>query len=274
MSTEELLSFEWNSRQEFWEAHADTPNTGKDPAIGPAGPAGVSMLNAGNTTVNFCLMTGRVTDVYFNDVDEGDNSAALLDTILSQEDIDTMHQRMLAADLIYEDSNGENDIQLESYIAKIGRVATRLNLVRASQLRNVLQSQILFDQPYAESELIHELDVVLQEFKSVGGLPVTPHPFEDFIREIQMTRPRTEVMIPSLPFEETPAHKLYSSEAPAPDSADILNLDPVSSELLLGISVATVDHKNNWHVVQAHSIKKDDRAAAIWVVAKDENDDG
>lgn len=75
----------WDDVLEMWSADADPGGPGDDPAIGPAGPAGVVVLRSPAATVSQCTITGRVTSLWF-ERELGDADRQLLALFLGADD--------------------------------------------------------------------------------------------------------------------------------------------------------------------------------------------
>lgn len=71
----------WDPLLEAWTANAAVPGSDEDPEVGPAGPAGVATIRRGTATVSFCVMTGRVVSLSFDD-GPGPEERALLDAVV------------------------------------------------------------------------------------------------------------------------------------------------------------------------------------------------
>lgn len=148
------LTLRWDGRLEVWTGHVDPPGTGPDPAIGPAGPAGVAALRAGAAIVNTCTTTGRITDVYLHDE-------------LDQEERDALA-------LLFEDDPSEIEAQLADQDHRTfhlsARPATeRRILVEVADLLDALTRVDLSQQPEARALAWAELAAALGEFGEHHG---------------------------------------------------------------------------------------------------------
>lgn len=148
------LILEWDGRLEVWTGHVDPPGTGPDPAIGPAGPAGVAVLRAGDAVVNTCTTTGRITDVYLHDE-------------LDQEERDALA-------LLFEDDPSEIEARLADQDHRTfhltARPATdRRALVEVADLLDALTRVDLSQQPEAQALALAELVAALGELGENHG---------------------------------------------------------------------------------------------------------
>ena len=110
------MQLHWNHALSAWTADVHPPGTGADPAIGPAGPMGVSQLRVGEASVSTCTVTGRVSSLWFGP-EPDDEERALLAAVLAEP--------VGGVDL------SRRDGALELTVAP---VADRVDLARASNL--------------------------------------------------------------------------------------------------------------------------------------------
>lgn len=128
------LTLRWDERLELWKGHADAPGSGGDPAVGPAGPAGVAVLHAGAAVINTCIATGRVTDLYLQaDLEQEERDAF---AVIVEDSLDEIEARVANPDR-------------EPFHLDVRPAAERQGLLRVVELLDALERIDLSTQPVA-----------------------------------------------------------------------------------------------------------------------------
>lgn len=87
----------WNQDLGAFEADATAPESGFDPAVGPAGPAGVCSLRSMGGSVSLDTITGRVVSLWF-DTDPDDATRRLISLVIDETDRELLDSPAGSAD--------------------------------------------------------------------------------------------------------------------------------------------------------------------------------